>query len=185
MTESVSGGPPRLACLHMVSSSEPPSATNRVTLAAEFLIEPFAEGMPGDHVKTAIDAFKRRELNVEVGPFATVATGDPDAIAEAVGDMIRQSMAAGADSIRIHVGPDRDTLNVAPLHDALGNMIRAAERDLGTNSDQWSRAEKQQVVRMLDERGAFLLRGAVDDMARIMGVSRITIYNYLNAIERG
>jgi predicted transcriptional regulator YheO len=37
---------------------------------------------------------------------------------------------------------------------------------------------------MLDERGAFLLRGAVDDMARIMGVSRITIYNYLNAIDR-
>jgi predicted transcriptional regulator YheO len=98
--------------------------------------------------------------------------------------MIRSSMAAGASSIRIHVGPDIEMLNVAPLHDALGNMIRAAERDLGANSDQWSRAEKQQVVRMLDERGAFLLRGAVDDMARIMGVSRITIYNYLNAIDR-
>ena len=36
---------------------------------------------------------------------------------------------------------------------------------------------------MLDERGAFLLRGAVDDIATAMGVSRITIYNYLNAIE--
>ncbi len=160
------------------------SGDDHVTLAAEFLIEPFAEGMPGDHVTAAIDAFDRRGLTVDLGPFASVANGDPDAIAEAVGDMIRNSMAAGATSIRIHVGPDIETLNVAPLHDALGNMIRAAERDIGTNSDQWTRAEKQQVVRMLDERGAFLLRGAVDDMARIMGVSRITIYNYLNAIDR-
>jgi len=37
---------------------------------------------------------------------------------------------------------------------------------------------------MFDERGAFLLRGAVDDIAEIMGVSRITIYNYLNALEQ-
>jgi predicted transcriptional regulator YheO len=37
---------------------------------------------------------------------------------------------------------------------------------------------------MLHDRGAFLLRGAVDDIAEIMGVSRITIYNYLNALER-
>ena len=162
-----------------MSSGEEP-----ISLAAEFLIEPFAEGMPGDHVTAAVDAFSNQGLTVDLGPFASVATGDPDAIADAVGNMIRQSMAAGASSIRIHVGPDIETLNVAPLHDALGNMIRAAERDIGTNSDQWSRAEKQQVVRMLDERGAFLLRGAVDDMARIMGVSRITIYNYLNAIDR-
>ncbi len=30
--------------------------------------------------------------------------------------------------------------------------------------------------------GAFLLRGAVDDIAKIMGVSRITIYNYINTL---
>jgi predicted transcriptional regulator YheO len=38
-------------------------------------------------------------------------------------------------------------------------------------------------VRLLHERGAFLLRKAADDVADTMGVSRITIYNYLNAIE--
>ncbi len=156
-----------------------------MTLAAEFLIEPFAEGTPGDHVQAAVDAFDQRGLEVDLGPFASVATGDADTIADAVGDMIRRSMAAGATSIRVHIGPNVKDLNVAPLHDALGNMIRAAERDIGSASDQWSRAEKQRAVRMLDEQGAFLLRGAVDDMARIMGVSRITIYNYLNAIDRG
>lgn len=155
-----------------------------MNLAAEFLIEPFAEGTPGDHVRAAVDAFDQRGLSVDLGPFASVSSGEADVIADAVGDMIRRSMAAGATSIRVHVGPDAKDLNVAPLHDALGNMIRAAERDIGSSSDQWSRAEKQRAVRMLDEQGAFLLRGAVDDMARIMGVSRITIYNYLNAIDR-
>ncbi len=162
-----------------MGSEEPPSE-----LAAEFLVEPFIEGSPGQYVDVAVEAFERRGLSVELGPFASVTSGGVDRIADSVADMIRGAVGAGATSIRIHVGTDVDQLNVGPLHDALANMIRAAERDLGTPSTQWTRAEKQQVVRMLDEHGAFLLRGAVDDMAKIMGVSRITIYNYLNAIDR-
>jgi hypothetical protein len=46
-----------------------------------------------------------------------------------------------------------------------------------------SRAQKQTTVRLLDEHGAFLLRGAVDDVASWMGVSRVTLYSYLNAIH--
>lgn len=154
------------------------------SLAAEFLIEPFVEGSPGTHVQAAIDAIGRHGLEVDLGPFASVTEGDPDEVADAVADMIRSAMSAGATSIRIHVGADPAQLQVGPLHDALKSMIRAAERDIGATSTEWTRAEKQRVVRLLDEQGAFLLRGAVDDMARIMGVSRITIYNYLNAIER-
>ncbi len=160
------------------------SGSGKTELAAEFLVEPFTEGAPGEHVQAAVDAFGEHGLEVELGPFASVSAGAPEEIAAAVADMIRKSMAAGATSIRIHIGSDPDKLNVGPLHDALASMIRAAERDIGSSSVEWTRAEKQRVVRMLDEQGAFLLRGAVDDMARIMGVSRITIYNYLNAIDR-
>ena len=39
-------------------------------------------------------------------------------------------------------------------------------------------------TRMLDQRGAFTLRRAVEDVADAMGVSRITVYNYLNALHR-
>jgi len=153
-------------------------------LSVEFLVEPFSEGAPGDHVQVAVDAFEKRGLEVDLGPFSSVAAGDPETVAGAVADMIRGAMAAGATSIRVHIGSDPATLSVAPLHDALDSMIRAAERDIGARTEDWSRADKQRVVRLLDEQGAFLLRGAVDDMARIMGVSRITIYNYLNAIDR-
>ncbi|MFM7963760.1 MAG: helix-turn-helix domain-containing protein, partial [Actinomycetota bacterium] len=47
-----------------------------------------------------------------------------------------------------------------------------------------SRAEKQRAIRLLDERGAFILRRAVEDVADAMGVSRITVYNYLNSLHR-
>lgn len=153
-------------------------------LSVEFLVEPFAEGAPGDHVRAAVDAFERRGLDVELGPFSSVTAGDVDAVAEAVADMVRGAMTSGATSLRLHIGADPKRLSVGPLHDALGSMIRAAERDIGAKTEDWTRADKQRVVRLLDEQGAFLLRGAVDDMARIMGVSRITIYNYLNAIHR-
>ena len=166
------------------SGSAEPKRSPDPALAVEFLVEPFAEGEPGAHVRAAIEAFERRDVPVELGPFASLSTGDPDTVAEAVADMIRESMAAGATSIRIHVGPDPRSLSVGPLHDALKSMIRAAERDIGSRVEDWTRADKQKVVRLLEEQGAFLLRGAVDDMARIMGVSRITIYNYLNAIDR-
>lgn len=154
------------------------------TLAVEFLVEPFSEGSPGEHVQAAVAAFEARSIPVELGPFSSVAAGDPNAVAQAVADMVLAAMAAGATSLRIHVAPDAKDLRVGPLHDALRSMIRAAERDIGSNVEEWTRADKQRVVRLLEEHGAFLLRGAVDDMARIMGVSRITIYNYLNAIDR-
>lgn len=70
------------------------------------------------------------------------------------------------------------------LHGALDRMIEAVERDAGAEFALMDRSQKQVAVRMLDEQGAFLLRGAVDRIARSMGVSRVTLYSYLNALER-
>ena len=39
------------------------------------------------------------------------------------------------------------------------------------------------VERLLHERGAFNLRNAADEVADALGVSRVTIYNYLNAVR--
>ena len=87
--------------------------------------------------------------------------------------------------MQLRVAATPEEIPVPTIRDALDDILRMAEREIGTAAADWNRAEKQRVVRMLDERGAFLLRGAVDDIAEIMGVSRITIYNYLNALERG
>jgi hypothetical protein len=73
----------------------------------------------------------------------------------------------------------------AELHGALGRLVAAVERELGAPLGEMSRADKQAAVRRLDEQGAFLLRGAVDNVAHLMGVSRVTLYTYLNAIRPG
>ena len=70
------------------------------------------------------------------------------------------------------------------LHGALDRTLEAVERDVGAELSEMSREQKQVAVRTLDEQGVFLLRGAVDQVARSMGVSRVTLYSYLNALER-
>ena len=148
----------------------------------EFLVEPFVEGTPGPHVDAAVEAFTSRGVEVEIGPFASTATTDVDTMADAVAAMVRDALAAGATRLRLQIGADGAHSRVGDLHDALDDMIREIERELGP-AGAWSREHKQTAVRLLSERGAFLLRGAVEDIAETMGVSRITIYNYLNALE--
>ena len=133
-------------------------------------------------MEAAVTAFTSRGVEVDVGPFASSAPTDVDTMADAVAAMVRDALGAGATRLRIQVGADGARPRVADLHSALDDIVREIERELGP-ADAWARAEKQTAVRLLSERGAFLLRGAVEDVAEIMGVSRITIYNYLNALE--
>lgn len=70
------------------------------------------------------------------------------------------------------------------LHGALERVVASVERELGGRLSEMDRAQKQAAVRRLDEHGAFLLRGAVEDVSGWMGVSKVTLYSYLNAIER-
>ena len=80
-----------------------------------------------------------------------------------------------------------ETVGVLRLHGldgALGRLIETVERELGDSLANLSRTDKQVAVRLLNERGAFLLRKGTEDVATAMGVSRITIYNYINAMEQ-
>lgn len=69
----------------------------------------------------------------------------------------------------------------AGIHDALDRLIEQVERELGGPITGLDRAGKQEVVRRLDALGAFGLRKAVEDIADRLGVSRFTVYNYLNS----
>jgi hypothetical protein len=75
-------------------------------------------------------------------------------------------------------------LRLPDLQGALDRLIAQVERELGGPLAQLSREDKQRAVRLLDERGAFTLRKSIEDVADALGVSRITVYNYLNAVQR-
>jgi len=90
----------------------------------------------------------------------------------------------GSDVALIWEGEVVAAVRLPPLHGALDRLIDAVEAELGGPLPSLSREDKQRAIRLLDERGAFILRRAVEDVADAMGVSRITVYNYLNAIHR-
>jgi len=72
-------------------------------------------------------------------------------------------------------------LRLPGVHGTLERMIAAVEAELGSQLAALSREDKQRAVRLLDDRGAFQLRKSVEDVADALGVSRFTVYNYLNA----
>jgi len=70
------------------------------------------------------------------------------------------------------------------VHGTLDRLISAVEAELGGRLAGLSREAKQEAVRRLEGRGAFQLRKAVDQVADALGVSRFTVYNYLNSGAR-
>lgn len=106
-------------------------------------------------------------------------------VVDAVGARIVEPAAAEASDVPlVWEGRVVAAVRLPPIHGALDRLIDAVETELGGELPALSREQKQIAIRLLDERGAFILRRAVEDVADAMGVSRITVYNYLNAIHR-
>ncbi len=71
------------------------------------------------------------------------------------------------------------------LADSLDHILAALERrDEGMPLAELDRKAKQEIVRSLEARGAFAVRHGVETVASALGVSRFTVYNYLNR-EKG
>jgi hypothetical protein len=81
---------------------------------------------------------------------------------------------------RAGAGATVTAVDTADLSDGLARLIADVERELGGRLDQQPRAGKQQAVRMLEERGAFEMRRSAETVAEALGVTRFTVYNYLN-----
>lgn len=76
-------------------------------------------------------------------------------------------------------------LRLPTMRNALDRLVAVVERELGAPLGELERVDKQRAVRMLEEQGAFQLRKSIEEIADVMGVSRITIYNYLNTVKAG
>lgn len=45
------------------------------------------------------------------------------------------------------------------------------------------REEKLELIRFMDQRGIFLMKGAVDQVGSRMGISRVTVYSYIDEVR--
>jgi hypothetical protein len=105
-------------------------------------------------------------------------------VADALGAAVVGAQSVKPDDIPLNwEGQLVGGLRLPDLHGALGRLIAAVEKELGSPLVELSREGKQEAVARLNERGAFKIRKAVEDVADAMGVSRFTIYNYLNATD--
>ncbi|GAA1237018.1 helix-turn-helix domain-containing protein [Kitasatospora nipponensis] len=72
------------------------------------------------------------------------------------------------------------------LSSALERLLAEMTRQFdGRPLAELDRLEKQRVVALLEERGAFTVRHGVETVASALGVSRFTVYNYLNRQVEG
>lgn len=69
------------------------------------------------------------------------------------------------------------------VNDVLSNIVSSTLDQLGKPVAYMNKEEKVNVVKKLDEQGAFLIKGAIDYVAKVLCVSRYTIYNYLDEIR--
>lgn len=113
-----------------------------------------------------------------------------DAIGASLLDRDGQVLAGQSD-----VGGDREVplmwegrligiVRLAGLQDALSQLVSDVETQLGAPLHELGRTGKQRAVHLLDRRGAFVVRRAVDEVAALLEVSRFTVYNYLNRDDR-
>lgn len=77
-------------------------------------------------------------------------------------------------------GEDVIAVRLPQLSDSLDHILAAMERRHGMPLAELDRRTKQSVVRALEARGAFSVRHGVETVAGALGVSRFTVYNYLN-----
>jgi uncharacterized protein YqgV (UPF0045/DUF77 family) len=150
-------------------------------LRVEFTTEPFIVGEVPDHASAPHTAAVAAGLDTDFGPFGTTVVGESDQLLNALPELIRAALGGGAHRISLQVTTPSSVPRPPGLHDALERLLLQIEVEFGSALEDLDRLGKQRAVRVLEERGAFALRGSVEDVADRLGVSRFTVYNYLNS----
>ncbi|WP_406334001.1 helix-turn-helix domain-containing protein [Streptomyces sp. NBC_00203] len=110
-------------------------------------------------------------------PFVTAVKPLVDAMG---GEMLPPDQAGADDVVLSWEGVDVVAVRLPQLADSLDHILAALERKQGKPLADLDRKAKQEVVRILEARGAFSVRHGVETVAGALGVSRFTVYNYLN-----
>ncbi len=151
-------------------------------VVAEFTTEPFhGEGETPAHAASAFEALQAAGVDCDFGPLGTSVTGDHAEVLDAVHAALASAFTHGADRVTLQVRRE----DVAGGSRATGSggleqLLADLAAELGDPLRDLPRAGKQRAVRLLEERGAFAYRKSAETVAEALGVTRFTVYNYLN-----
>nr|WP_202472099.1 helix-turn-helix domain-containing protein [Streptomyces sp. SID4921] len=98
-------------------------------------------------------------------------------------ELLAPEQATTEDVVLAWEGDDVIAVRLPQLSESLDHILAAMERRHGMPLAELDRKAKQGVVRTLEARGAFSVRHGVETVAGALGVSRFTVYNYINSQE--
>lgn len=82
----------------------------------------------------------------------------------------------------IKFSDDSDTIG-ATMEEVAGNAIDKVLKNISIPADRLNKSERIEIVKILDDKGIFMLKGAVSYVAELLHSSEATIYRYLNDIN--
>ena len=81
--------------------------------------------------------------------------------------------------------PKEDKEEVAVLPNIQEIVDDIIEHTIGDqNIDEMSRDQKIDLIRFMNDKGLFLIKGAADKVAERMNISKVTVYSYLDEIRK-
>lgn len=107
-------------------------------------------------------------VNVDLTPLQTVSS---------LLSALIPSRKTAEDDPREVVSPD--------INSVLDRMIDEAIDSVGKMTTTMDKSDRIAVLRHLQERGAFAIKRAADIVAKRLGVSRVTVYGYLDEVRNG
>lgn len=78
---------------------------------------------------------------------------------------------------------DSDESYGTTVNEMLSSIVNKTLESVGKPVAFISKEEKVNIVQLLDDKGVFLIKGAIDYVAKVLCVSRYTVYNYLDEIR--
>jgi len=63
-------------------------------------------------------------------------------------------------------------------------MLDEVLRRQGIPPSRMEKPDKMEIVKQLDDKGLFLVKGAIDLVASQLGISKFTLYGYLDEIKK-
>ncbi len=72
---------------------------------------------------------------------------------------------------------------VDSVWDVVTNLIQYAVEEYPVPINEMTKQDKLKIVSFLNEKGLFLIKGAIDELAVSLNVSKVTIYGYLEELK--
>jgi len=81
--------------------------------------------------------------------------------------------------------PEAGEIFAADIREVVAGMITKILAEMGKTPAAMSREDKMEVVKRLEEHGAFLVKRSAEQVAEALDLSRYTIFSYLKEIRHG